>query len=191
MRTMIRALAVSAALIVTESVAPAMEQSETSADVGARATNTGALSTAAPEAPTVSNSAPPATAPPGGVSAAASASAPTPVSKADVKKAISRMLRAYRSNVPCRDVARCATYFESFGVALTFSDGTIAPLAHEQRLERSGRDCIQEARAARRGGNRALAVQWVMAAYMDDPLTRNWLADHPDAVLEGLHHFGD
>ena len=191
MRTMLRTLAVSAALIVTESVAPAMEQSETPADVGAHATNAGALSTATPEAPTVSNSAPPATAPPGGASAAAAASAPTPVSKADVKKAISRMLRAYRIKVPCRDVARCATYFESFGVALTFSDGTIAPFAHEQRLERSAHDCIQEARAARREGNRALAVQWVMAAYMDDPLTRNWLADHPDAVLEGLNHFGD
>ena len=153
MRTMVRALAVSGALIVTASIAPAMDQGETPA--------------------------------------AAAASAPAPVLKTDIKKAISRIRRAYRSNVPCRDPARCANYFESFGVALTFSDGTIAPFAHEQRLERSGRDCIQEARAAWRGGNRALAVQWVMAAYMDDPLTRNWLADHPDAVLEALRQFGN
>jgi len=153
MRTMVRALAVSGALMVTASIAPAMDQ--------------------------------------GGTPAAASASAPAPVSKTDIKKAIARIRRAYRSNVPCRDDVRCANYFESFGVALTFNDGTIAPFAHEQRLERSARDCIQEARTAWRGGNRALAVQWVMAAYMDDPLTRNWLADHPDAVLEALSQFGN
>ena len=152
MRTMVRALAVSGALIVT-SIAPALEHGQTPADVAA--------------------------------------SAPAPVSKADIKKVIARIRRAYRNSVPCRDDARCATYFESFGVALTFNDGTIVPFAHEQRLERSGRDCIQEARAAWRGGNRALAVQWVMAAYIDDPLTRNWFADHPDAVLEGLRHFGN
>ena len=153
MRTLVRALAVSGVLIVTGSIAPAMEQGETPADVAARA--------------------------------------PAPVSKADIKKAIARIRRAYRNSVPCQDDARCATYFESFGVALTFNDGTIAPLAHEQRLKRSGQDCIKEARAARRQGDRALAVQWVMAAYMDDPLTRNWLADHPDAVLEALRHFDD
>ena len=156
MRALLRALAVSAALMA----------------------NTGLLSAAAAEAPTVSSSAPPV-------------SAPTPVSKADIRKAVSRIHRAYRKNVPCRDVAHCATYFDSFGAALTFNDGTIAPFVHEQRLERSDHDCIQEARAALSRGDRALAVQWAMAAYMDDPLTRNWLGDHPDAVLEGLRHFGD
>lgn len=115
----------------------------------------------------------------------------TPVSKADIRKAVSRIRRAYRKDVPCRDVAHCALYFDSFGAALTFSDGAIAPFVHEQRLERSDHDCIQEARAALARGDRALAVQWAMAAYMDDPLTRNWLGDHPDAVVEGLRHFGD
>ena len=156
MRALLRALAISAVLMA----------------------NTGALSAAAAEAPTVNNSAPPA-------------SAPTPVSKADIRKAASRIHRAYRKNVPCRDVAHCATYFDSFGAALTFNDGTLAPFVHEQRLERSDHDCIQEARAALSRGDRALAVQWAMAAYMDDPLTRNWLGDHPDAVVEGLRHFGD
>jgi hypothetical protein len=86
---------------------------------------------------------------------------------------------------------RCAAWFSSFGTALTFNDGTLAPLAHEQRLSLSGHDCIQRARAALHEGNRALAVQWVMAAHLNEPLIRNWLADHPDAVLEGLRHFGD
>lgn len=116
---------------------------------------------------------------------------PPPVSKADLRKASSRIHRAYRKDVPCRDVTRCAIYFETFGAALTFSDGTIAPFAHEHRLERSDRGCIQEARAALARDDRAMAVQWTMAAYIDDPLTRNWLADHPDAVVEGLRHFGD
>jgi hypothetical protein len=146
---------------------------------GALMVNTVALPAAAADAPTVSNSEPP----PG--------TAPTPVSKADLRKASSRVHRAYRKDVPCRDVARCAVYFETFGAALTFNDGTIAPFAHEQRLERSGRGCIQEARAALSRDDRAMAVQWAMAAYIDDPLTRNWLADHPDAVLESLRHFGD
>jgi hypothetical protein len=126
-----------------------------------------------------------------GETVAAVATPPTPLPKADIKKAISRIRRAYRKDVPCGEAAYCATYFDTFGVALTFSDGTIEPFAHQQRLKRTGHDCIQEARVALDEGNRALAVQWTMAAYLDDPLTRNWLADHPDAVLEGLRHFGD
>jgi hypothetical protein len=125
------------------------------------------------------------------IATAVAYSAETPVPKADVKKAISHIRRAWGSNAPCPDAARCATYFSSFGTALMFSDGTMVPLAHEQRLNKSGHECIQTARAALHEGNRALAVQWVMAAHLYDPLTRNWLADHPDAVLEGLHHFGD
>jgi hypothetical protein len=120
-----------------------------------------------------------------------STSAPAPVPKSDIKKAISYIRRAWSSGAPCSGAERCAAFFESFGAALTFNDGTIVPLAHEQRLNRSAHDCIQEARAALHRGDRPLAVQWVMAAHMDVPLTRNWLADHPDAVLEGLRHFGD
>jgi hypothetical protein len=120
-----------------------------------------------------------------------SASTPAPVPRSDLKKAISHIRRAWSSGAPCSGAERCAAFFESFGAALTFNDGTIVPLAHEQRLNRSAHDCILEARAALHRGDRPLAVQWVMAAHMDVPLTRNWLADHPDAVLEGLRHFGD
>jgi hypothetical protein len=31
-----------------------------------------------------------------------------------------------------------------------------------------------------------MAVQWVMAAQMQDLPVRNWLGEHPDAVLEAL-----
>jgi len=124
-------------------------------------------------------------------SAAAPASAAAPVPKADVRKAASHIRRAWESRSLCWDTVRCAAYFSSFGTALTFKDGTLVPLAHEQRLSLSGHDCIQHARAALHAGDRAMAVQWVMASHLDDPLTRNWLADHPDAVLEGLRRFGD
>lgn len=124
-------------------------------------------------------------------SVAAPASASMPVPRADIRKATSQIRRAWSSTALCSDSVRCDAYFSSFGTALTFGDGTLAPFAHEQRLTLSGHDCIQHARAALHQGNRALAVQWVMAARLDDPLLRNWLADHPDAVLEGLRHFGD
>jgi hypothetical protein len=127
----------------------------------------------------------------GDAQATESARASAAVPKADVKKAISHIRHAWGSRAPCVGTERCAAYFESFGAALTFNDGTLVPLAHEQRLNRSAHDCILEARAALQRGERALAVQWVMAAHIEVPLTRNWLADHPDAVLEGLRHFGD
>jgi hypothetical protein len=120
----------------------------------------------------------------------ASTAAAAPVSSVDIKKAISQIRNASRNYVPCDRASQCTAYFESFGVALTFGDGTMAPFAHEQRLKQSAHDCIQNAREALLRGDRALAVQWVMAAHMEDPLTRNWLGDHPDAVLEALRRFG-
>ena len=139
----------------------------------------GALIVAVGVAPAMGQSVPPA-----------DVSAPAPVSNADIKKAISQIRNASRSYAPCERVLRCSGSFDSFGVALTFNDGSMAPFAHEQRLKQSAHDCIQNARGALQRGDRALAVQWVMAAHMDDPLTRNWLGDHPDAVLEGLRRFG-
>lgn len=162
MRASLQALAVSGALIVAVGVAPAMGQSAP-ADASAPAE-------AAP--------------------ATATSSAPASVSNADIKKAISQIRKASRSYVPCDRPLRCSGSFDSFGVAITFNDGTMVAFSHEQRLKQSGHDCILNARAALLRGDRALAVQWVMASHIDDPLTRNWLGDHPDAVLEGLRLFG-
>lgn len=178
MRASLRALAVSGALIVA-AVTPAVGQSAPADDAAASAaastpaTNTSAPSTAAAaDGPAVSTA------------------APAPIPNADIKKAISQIRKASRSYTPCDRPAQCSGNFDTFGVALTFSDGTMAPFAHEQRLKQSGHDCILNAREALQRGDRALAVQWVMAAHIDDPLTRNWLGDHPDAVLEGLRRFG-
>jgi hypothetical protein len=164
MRATLQALAVSGALIVAVGVAPAMGQSAAPTDASAPAPA---------DAPAANSDAPPA-----------------PVSNADIKKAISQIRKASRSYAPCDRPLRCSGSFDSFGVALTFNDGTMAAFSHEQRLKQSGHDCIQNARAALLRGDRALAVQWVMASRIDDPLTRNWLGDHPDAVLEGLRLFG-
>jgi hypothetical protein len=148
----------------------------------------GALIVAAGVVPAVGWSAPPDDA---SATAAAPASAAAPIPSADIKKAIYQIRKGLRSYAPCDDrTPHCSGNFESFGVALTFSDGTMVPFAHEQRIKQSGHVCIVNARDALARGDRALAVQWVMAAHMDDPLTRNWLGDHPDAVLEGLRRFG-
>jgi len=171
MRVSLPALAVCGALIVA-GVAPAVGQRVSANDVGAAAASTPATSSGAASA--------------GATPAGASA----PISEADIKKALSQIRAASRSYAPCDRPARCSGNFDSFGVALTFNDGTMAPFAHEQRRKQSGHDCILNAREALQRGDRALAVQWVMAAHMDDSLTRNWLGDHPDAVLEGLRRLG-
>jgi hypothetical protein len=107
-------------------------------------------------------------------------------SDGDVKNALRVVKISWRDYGSCLRPRLCAAYFESFGVALTFSDGTLSPFAHAQRSNASGHDCIQNARASLEHGDRAMAVQWVMAAQMQDLPVRNWLGEHPDAVLEAL-----
>jgi hypothetical protein len=119
------------------------------------------------------------------------AAAHAEVPRSDAKSAAARVRRAWSNDAPCSGAPHCTAYFESFGAALTFEDGTLVPLAHEQRLRRSSRECIKEARIALARGDRTMAVEWVMAAYSGEPVVRNWLFDHPDAVLEGLRHFND
>ena len=110
------------------------------------------------------------------------------IPKADLKKAISILRRSTRDYAACTRVKTCSAYFDSFGVAFSFADGSIAAYSHEQRGQISGHDCVVKARNALNGGERSLAVQWMMAAQADI-LNRNWIADHPDAVLEALRTF--
>jgi len=107
---------------------------------------------------------------------------------ADMKKAISILRRSTRDYAACTRVKTCSAYFDSFGVAFSFADGSIAAYAHEQRGQISGHDCVVKARTAMNSGERSLAVQWMMAAQADI-LNRNWIADHPDAMLEALRTF--
>jgi hypothetical protein len=105
---------------------------------------------------------------------------------ADLKKALSEVKVAWRDYENCARAKLCSVYFDTFGVGITFSDGTIAPFSQVQRLFASHHECIQNARAALEHGDKALAVQWVMAAEIPDPQGRDWLGEHPDAVIEAL-----
>jgi hypothetical protein len=111
----------------------------------------------------------------------------TPVSPDEYKKALKSVRKTWANFNVC-DHAACNIYFDTFGVALSFNDGTIAPLVHERRHLASGHDCITNARQALEHGDKGLAVQWVMAGEIEDLQLRAWMGDHPDAVIEALQH---
>jgi len=69
---------------------------------------------------------------------------------------------------------------------MPFGDGSIAPFAHVQRLTATSRACIKRAKALLGQGDKSLAVQWAMAARLENRRVRDWLGNHPDAVLEAL-----
>ena len=112
----------------------------------------------------------------------------TAIPRADMKKALSILRRSTRDYAACTQLKTCSTYFDSYGVAFTFADGTIAAYSHQQRGSISAHDCVVNARNAVARGDRSLAVQWLMAAQADI-LNRNWIGEHPDAILEALRTF--
>jgi hypothetical protein len=124
----------------------------------------------------------------GGAALPASAGSSTPIPDDDLRKALSEIRSSWHDYEKCSRSKVCSDYFESFGVGITFNDGTLVPFAHVQRLNASRHDCIVNARDALDRGDRSMAVQWVMASRLLEPLDRNWLGDHPDAVLEALRH---
>jgi hypothetical protein len=123
---------------------------------------------------------------PASLAPAADATTVVSIPADDLKKAGSEIRASWHDYDKCTRSKVCSSYFESFGVGLTFGDGEIVPFAHVQRLTASRHDCIVNARDALDHGNRGMAVQWVMASRMLEPLDRNWLGDHPDAVLAAL-----
>jgi len=110
------------------------------------------------------------------------------VSEADVKRALTEIRTSWRDFNTCDRSDVCSAYFDTFGVALTFGDGSIAPFSHLRRRTLSAHDCIVNARAALEQKDRGLAVQWVMASQAMHPQMRAWMGDHPDAVIEALSH---
>jgi hypothetical protein len=116
---------------------------------------------------------------------AGSASGPPP-DAADVNTATVYIREAWNDFTHCRRPSACSEYFDTFGVAIPFTDGSIVPFAHIQRLGATSRDCIKTAHTALEQGNRSLAVQWVMAARIENKRMRDWLGSHPDAVVEAL-----
>jgi len=83
------------------------------------------------------------------------------VEKADVAQAAAYLKTAAADFTNCRRASACKTYFDSFGVAIPFADGSIVPFSHVQRLSATSRECVKKAKALEEEGNRSLAVQWV------------------------------
>ena len=71
-------------------------------------------------------------------------------------------------------------------VAIPFAGGSIVPFSHVQRLSATSRECVKKAKALEEEGNGSLAVQWAMAARIENRTIRDWLGSHPDAVLAAL-----
>ena len=109
-------------------------------------------------------------------------------SEADINTATSYLKDAWNDYSQCRRPSACNAYFESFGVAISFGDGSIAPFTHTQRRTATSRDCIKNAKAYLEQGNKSLAVQWAMASRIERIGVRDWLGNHPDAVVEALRH---
>ncbi len=105
----------------------------------------------------------------------------------DVKKALTEIRSSWRNFNGCDRQNLCGVYFDTFGVALTFNDGTITPFSHLRRRTLSPHDCIINAREALDHGDRGLAVQWAMASKAEEIAVRTWMSDHPDAVVAALH----
>jgi hypothetical protein len=215
MRDLLHGLAISGALAVVAALSPAMAQTESPvqdarvvqvanpvqpADAQGESPVQAADPAQAASPAQGSDPAPAASPPAQGTDPAQAASPTQPASLApaagattalfipadDLKKAGSEIRASWHDYDKCTRSKVCSSYFESFGVGLTFGDGEIVPFAHVQRLTASRHDCIVNARDALDHGNRGMAVQWVMASQMLEPLDRNWLGDHPDAVLEAL-----
>jgi hypothetical protein len=174
MRESLRVLSISGALAVAAALSPAIAQTESLAQDGSPAQ---ALTPAQPTGAQPESLAPPT-----------STSTPIVIPADDLKQAESEIRASWHDYEKCAHSKVCSAYFESFGVGITFGDGEIVPFRHLQRLTTSRHDCIQNARDAAARGDRGLAVQWVMASQSLEPLDRNWIGDHPDAVLEALRH---
>jgi hypothetical protein len=93
--------------------------------------------------------------------------------------------RAWRDHMKCFPESYCMSYFESFGVALVFADGSAQPFEHVRRMTASAHDCIQRAKDYLAQGDRVRAVEWAMASQTSMSV-RDWMRDHPDEVLEIL-----
>jgi hypothetical protein len=114
-------------------------------------------------------------------------SGPTRAADLETKQVLKPLREAWRDHSPCWSVSVCDSYFDSFGVALLFADGTTAPFQHVQRLTISAHDCLENAKDYLARGERGLAVQWAMASQRSASV-RDWMREHPDDVIELLRN---
>jgi hypothetical protein len=168
------------------SASPAQAADPAGADTSPPSSDSSVSPPQAASPPPPASPAPPSGPAPSSSLAPATGAAAVAIPDEDLKEAATEIRRSWHDYDKCTHSKICYSYFESFGVGITFADGEIVPFAHVQRLTASRHDCIVNAREAADHGNRGMAVQWVMASQITDPLDRNWLGDHPDAVLQAL-----
>jgi hypothetical protein len=103
----------------------------------------------------------------------------------DRNQVIRPLRDAWLDRAPCEPAVFCNSYFDSFGVALLFADGSARPFEHEKRSSASAHDCIKRAKNYLAQGDRTRAVEWAMASQRSVTV-RDWMRDHPDDVIELL-----
>ena len=181
-------------------------QAATAADVAVAPTSSAQAATpvdvapapaaAQPVAPDTAATAPGATPQPTAPGATPAAASTTPqstalppaaeVPRADLAQATTYLKSAIADFTTCRRPSACNAYFDTFGIAISFADGSISPFLHVQRLMTTSRECVKKAKSLEEEGNRSMAVQWAMAAKVENRTVRDWLGNHPDAVLAAL-----
>jgi hypothetical protein len=104
----------------------------------------------------------------------------------DVDHAWTAVNWAWHDDGPCTRFVLCWTYINGAGIA--FSDGRVGPFVQIYRDGKSAHSCIQSALDALYGNpsNPGLAVEWVMASQIHNPPEKDWLQNHPDAVIAAL-----
>jgi len=110
---------------------------------------------------------------------------PAAAQQVDRSQVVKHMNAAWHDRFRCMPVDFCSSYFDSFGVAIVFADGTASPFEHEQRGETAGHNCIKLAKSYLAKGDRGRAVQWAIAS-QTSVYVRDWMREHPDEVLELL-----
>lgn len=106
------------------------------------------------------------------------------VTSSDVDTALLHIRWAWNDHGPCTRFWLCATYIDDFGIS--FSDGNFGIRVGIYRLHKSAHECIVKAKEERTNGNKAQAVQWVMASQIHNRPVYEWLRNHGDAVITAL-----
>lgn len=119
-----------------------------------------------------------------GTRATSSAAESTNPANPAVEHAYSHILWAWNDHGPCTRFWICLTYVNSVGIR--WENGEVTPTFAVWRGARSAHECIQNAKDALSAGNPGLAVEWVMASQVHNPPVKQWLHDHPDAVVAAL-----
>lgn len=120
-----------------------------------------------------------------GLALALALGGPAAAQQVDRSQVLKHMNEAWHDRFRCMPVDFCSSYFDSFGVALVFADGSASPFEHVQRGDTAAHKCIKLAKGYLAKGDRGRAVEWAIASQTSLNV-RDWMREHPDEVLELL-----